>query len=134
MQNYYQTNDHFEQNLSLFFEQMQVNHADAAQDILDKRLLIIIEHSNPNGVITLDGRGSPLQVQFAKPKDRADLYIKTSAETLHQVLLGDEKLAKAIGSKKLVFKGSLRTAMALADLFHASQSSYRHIIDQTKPN
>ncbi len=129
---YYHTDVHFRQNLTNFFDLMQVNHTTAVQEILDKRLLVIIEHTSPSGVIALDGRHPPLTPSFIKPQERADLYIKTSTQTLHHVLLGDEKLTKAIGSKKLVFKGSLRTAMALADLFYASQTSYQAIINQDR--
>jgi hypothetical protein len=131
---YYQTDIHFRQNLTTFFDLMQVNHIDAVQEILDKRLLVIIEHTRPSGIITLDGRRPPLTPSFIKPKERADLYIKTGTDTLHHVLLGEEKLTKAIGSKKLVFKGSLRTAMTLADLFYASQASYQLVIRQDRPS
>lgn len=127
---YYHSDAHFQHNLSQFFDLMQVNHRDAVQEILDKRLLVIIEHSTPSGIITLDGRQAALTPSFTKPSERADLYIKTSTDTLHHVLLGQEKLTKAIGSKRLIFKGSLRTAMTLAELFHASQTSYQNIINQ----
>lgn len=127
---YYETNAQFERNLALFFERMQVEQATAVQDILKKNLLIIIDHTDPDGTIVLDGRETSIDVSFVKPKERGDLYIKTSTETLHHVLLGDLRLAKAIGSRDLIFKGSLRKAMALADLFHACQDTYRDIVAQ----
>jgi hypothetical protein len=129
---YYADTAHFERNLAQFFALMQRDHYTAVQQtILSKKLLILIHHTHPDGIISLDGRhGDPLVPTFSKPHGHPDLHIKTSTQTLHHILLGEQNITKAIGAKKLVFKGSLRTAMALADLFYASQNSYQFIISQ----
>jgi hypothetical protein len=57
-----------------------------------------------------------------------DLDVKLAADTLHQILLGQLSLTKALGSKQLVPTGPVWKTMVLADLFQQAKTIYPQVL------
>jgi hypothetical protein len=53
-----------------------------------------------------------------------------STDTLHCLLLGEMRLAKAIGSDLMICKGPVWKTLTLADVFHYAQQFYPGILQE----
>ncbi|MBP8000116.1 MAG: SCP2 sterol-binding domain-containing protein [Chloroflexi bacterium] len=110
------------------FAQIQQNDPHAAATLLQSRLVIRLQFTQPNGVILLSGRGQTVETHFGTNSLKSDLDINLSGDTLHAILLGQITLTKALGSGKLGVKGPVWKATVLADLFRQSQTLYPQIL------
>ena len=112
------------------FERIQQDDPEAARPLLASRLVIRLKVTEPTGVVMINGRTRPLTTHFGSNPTRPDLDIELSGDTLHQILLGQLAIAKALGSKQLKAKGPVWKAAVLADLFRQGQTIYPDILRQ----
>lgn len=115
---------------SAFFEAMLAQNPQAQKPIEQSKLNICFKVQQPSGEIWLNGRSAPLQPHFGTQADKADLDLRLSGDTLHQILLGKLWILKALGSKKLTAKGPIHKAKALNGLFEQGKSIYPQIYQE----
>ena len=118
----YQTTDQLYACANQLFDQIQRDDPEAARPLLASRLVIRLKVTAPVGEIVLNGRSRPITTHFGSNSTRPDLDIELSGDTLHQILLGQLAIAKALGSKQLKAKGPVWKAAVLADLFRQGQT------------
>jgi hypothetical protein len=114
------------------FAQLQAGQPDAAESLLKSRLCLQFVCADPQAVFTIDARQRPLAIIYGQPADgagpaKANLEVQVTADVLHQILLGELTLTKALGSKQLVPRGPIWKATALADLFYHAQKVYPQV-------
>lgn len=126
----YQTTDQLYACANQLFDQIQRDDPEAARPLLASRLVIRLKVTAPVGEIVLNGRSRPITTHFGSNSTRPDLDIELSGDTLHQILLGQLAIAKALGSKQLKAKGPVWKAAVLADLFRQGQTIYPDILRQ----
>jgi hypothetical protein len=109
------------------FDKLQQTPA-ATRGLQQSRLVVRLRCLNPALSVTVDARRNPVQVSYNQPIPRPHLDIELTALTLHQILLGQLSLTKALGQKKLKVEGPLMKAMLMADLFHQGRAIYPAIL------
>jgi hypothetical protein len=126
----YQTADQLYTCAQQLFDRIQQDDPNAARPLLASRLVIRFAITDLQGEIVLNGRTRPLQTTFGHNGTRPDLDIECTAATLHQILLGELAIAKALGRKQLKAKGPIFKATVLADLFRQGQTLYPKILQE----
>jgi len=124
----YQTTDQLYTCAQQLFDRIQRDDPEAARPLLASRLVIRLRLTGPAGEIVINGRTRPITTSFGSSANRPDLDIELSGDTLHQILLGQLAIAKALGSKQLKAKGPVWKAAVLADLFRQGQTIYPQIL------
>ena len=125
----YQTTDQLYACARQLFDRIQQDDPEAARPLMASRLVIRLKVKDPTGEIVINGRSRPDATYFfGGSPTRPDLDIELSGDTLHQILLGQLAIAKALGSKQLKAKGPVWKAAVLADLFRQGQTIYPDIL------
>ncbi|MEW5987679.1 MAG: SCP2 sterol-binding domain-containing protein [Chloroflexota bacterium] len=112
----------------LLFERLQEQDPTAADTFLAARLLIRFRCRQPAAEITLNGRRRPLETIFGSTTLRPDVEVELAADTLHQIMLGQLSLKKAVGNGQLKARGPLYKTLALTDLFYRGQALYPQVL------
>ncbi|MCA9942060.1 MAG: SCP2 sterol-binding domain-containing protein [Anaerolineales bacterium] len=107
------------------FRQVETDMPQATDSLLKARLCIRLNVSVPTATLLINAKERPLQIEYGRTNShKPDLDIDVTGDALHQILLGQLSLTKAIGSKKVKPKGPVWKATALADLFYHAQKIY----------
>lgn len=106
------------------FGRVEADLPQATESLLKAKLCIRFNCDVPDAELTLNARERPLQIDYGRSTHKPDLDVDITGEALHQILLGQLSLTKAVGSKKLKPKGPVWKVMALADLFYHAQKIY----------
>jgi hypothetical protein len=110
------------------FTSLQEVDPGATDIVLASRLVARLRTTNPTAEITLNGRQRPVQFTYGPARVRPTLDIELSADTLHNILLGELPLKKALGNGKLKVRGQVWKALDLADLFYRGQAVYPQVL------
>ena len=110
--------------LADLFGRVEADLPQATDSLLKAKLCIRFNVSEPEGLLLINARERPLQIEYGRSTQKPDLDIDVTGEALHQILLGQLSLTKAVGSKKVKPKGPIWKVMALADLFYHAQKIY----------
>lgn len=124
----YNSADELYANLQRLFAQIERSDPAAGEAILKAKMRIRLNCSDPAAAVHIDARQRPYQITYGSNAHKPDLDIALSTDTLHQILLGQLSLKKAIGRKQVVPHGPVFKVMALADLFRQAQKLYPNII------
>ncbi|MCP4417312.1 MAG: SCP2 sterol-binding domain-containing protein [Chloroflexi bacterium] len=120
----YQNEEHLYTCLRDLFAQIEADLPQATDSLLKAKICIRFNCSEPNAGLTINARKRPLQIDYGRSTHKPDLDVDVTGEALHQILLGNLSLTKAVGSKKVKPKGPVWKVMALADLFFHAQKIY----------
>ena len=115
-------------SVGMLFERLQSEDAGAADAVRKAKLVIRLAVQEPAGFININGRHNPVQTSFGNNGLRPDLDITLDGDTLHEIMLGNLSLTKAIGQKRLIVKGPIFKTMALADVFYRGQRIYPQVL------
>ena len=111
--------------LQTLFSQVEAELPQATDALLKAKLCIRFNISEPEAALIIDAKKRPLQIEYGQANShKPDLDVDITGEALHQILLGQLNLTKAVGSKKVKPKGPVWKVMALADLFYHAQKIY----------
>ena len=116
---------------ALFKKIAEVDEA-ASETLLASKLTIRFRCSEPSAEITFDARKKPVNIIYGSTTLKPVLDISLSADTLHEILLGEIGLTKAIGSRRMKPKGPIMKVVALEPLFHDAQSLYPGIFQNCR--
>lgn len=127
---FYESSQQFYATAQTLFDQVQAEYPQAADDVRKARLLIRFNCSDPEAIITINGRKEPPSVTFGENHFRPEVDVVLTTDTLHYILLGELRLAKALKTKELKVHGPVRKVLAVTDLFHQCQAIYPRILRQ----
>jgi putative sterol carrier protein len=125
---FYNSSQQFYATAQTLFDQVKAEYPQAAEDIRKARLLIRFQCSEPDAVIVINGRKEPPTVTYGENQFRPEVDVTLTTDTLHDILLGELGLAKALKTKELKVKGPARKVLAVVDLFHQCQVIYPRIL------
>lgn len=126
---FYAHADQLYASLRVLFARIEAENAQATETILKSGLLFCFRCSDPTAKLVIDARGRPLHIRYgADNTQKPDLDIELAADTLHQILLGELSLTKAMGGKKLKPKGPIWKTTILADLFRHAKTIYPEVL------
>jgi len=112
------------------FARMEAEDPQAADGLLKKRLCVKLRCTNPEAEMMFDCRKRPLAISYHGNHIKPDLDVEVTCDALHQILLGELRLSKAVGSKQLKPNGPVWKVTPLADLFHQAQKIYPDVARQ----
>jgi hypothetical protein len=110
------------------FSRIESHDPTAAQSLVKAALAITFRCSAPAAAITIDARKAPVQLFYGANGVKPTIEVGLAADTLHCLLLGEIRLAKALGSELLKVQGPIWKTMSLADLFHYAQQFYPDVL------
>jgi alkyl sulfatase BDS1-like metallo-beta-lactamase superfamily hydrolase len=107
------------------FGRVEADLPQAADSLLKAKLCIRFNVSEPDAMLLINAKKRPLHIEYGRANHhKPDLDVDITGEALHQILLGQLSLTKAVGSKQVKPKGPIWKIMALADLFYHAQKIY----------
>jgi hypothetical protein len=114
--------------MQALFDCIQDEDPGAADAILASRLIIHLSFVEPVAEILINGRHRPMQITFGSSHLRPTLDIELAADTLHNIMLGEQSMTKALAAGLLKVRGPVWKATALADLFRRGQALYPQVL------
>ena len=114
------------------FRRIDEIDADAAAALTSAGLTIRFRCTQPTADITIDGKQQSLQIRYGPTDVKPDLDIALSADTLHDILLGDLRLSKALGSGRMKPRGPVWKATSLEPLLHHAQALYPQVLRECR--
>lgn len=113
------------------FEAMRAEIPNPIDQLAQQKLLVRMRFNNPTADILVNGRRTPVTIQFGSPKPasgmRADFETEMSADTLHFILLDHLSLKSAIASQKVKVVGALWKTGSLGDILNCGRLLYPEI-------
>ncbi len=107
------------------FSRIESELPQAADSLLKAKLCIRFNITGPEATLLINAVERPLQIEYGRATShQPTLDVDITGEALHQILLGQLSLTKAVGSKKVKPKGPVWKVAALADLFYHAQKIY----------
>lgn len=115
------------------FSKIEEEDTGATESLLKSKLSIRFQCSEPTAAITIDARKKPVNIIYGSAGIKPILDISLSADTLHEILLGEIGLSKAMGSKRMKPKGPIWKSVALEPLLHDAQKLYPEVLKDCNP-
>ena len=115
--------------LKLLFSRIGENDPGAARAISRSRLLMRLRLSSPSAIVTFNGRQDPLEIFYGASTLRPDIELDMPADMLHQILLSELPLKKAVASGKMKVRGPFLKAFVFGDIFRSGQALYPQILE-----
>jgi hypothetical protein len=116
------------------FKKIEEEDAAASESLLKSKLSIRFKCSEPTAAIMIDARKKPVNIIYGSSGVKPILDISLSADTLHEILLGEIGLSKAMGSGRMKPKGPIWKSTALEPLLHDAQKLYPEVLKDCNPS
>ena len=126
----YHSDDQLYSCLRALFGLIETQEPAATNALLKAALAITFTCSAPVASITIDARKAPVNLAYGPSPVKPTIEVGLTADTLHCLLLGEMRLAKAIGSDLIDLKGPVWKTLSLADVFHHAQRFYPKILQE----
>jgi hypothetical protein len=129
----YATDDQLYTCFKALFSRIGEEDDEAEKALLKSKLSIRFNCEDPSASILIDAQKEPLQILYGNTSIKPKLDIALSADTLHEILLGDIGLSKAMGSGRMKPKGPIWKSVALEPLLHDAQKFYPEVLKECNP-
>ena len=116
------------------FSKIEEEDTEVTESLLKSKLSIRFRCSEPTAAITIDARKKPVNIVYGSTGIKPILDIRLSADTLHEILLGEIGLSKAMGSGRMKPKGPIWKSVALEPLLHEAQNLYPEVLKDCNPS
>ncbi len=126
----YQSDAQLYSCLRALFGLIEAQEPAATSALLKASLAITFTCSAPAAYLTIDARKSPVNLSYGSTTVKPTIEVGLTADTLHCLLLGEMRLAKAIGSDLIDLKGPVWKTLSLADVFHHAQRFYPLVLQE----
>jgi len=127
---FYNSSELLVATLDSLFERVQETYPQAAEDLEQAKLILMFRCSDPSATILINGRRHPANVTFGESRIRPEVDVELKADTLHNILLGELGLSKALYSHSMKIKGPARKSLAVTGLFHECQKLYSEVLQE----
>ena len=97
----YATDEQLYSCFQTLFQRIAAEDEAAAESLLKSKLSIRFQCSEPTAAITIDAKNKPVDITYGPTRVKQILDINLSADTLHEILLGEIGLSKAMGSGRM---------------------------------
>lgn len=114
--------------LQALFGQIQTQAPDALKGLTTSKLLLHLKTSAPMAEVWLNGKGKTFAASYGPSKDRADLDVEMAADVLHQILLDELSMKKAMGNGQIKVKGPVWKMQVVIDIIKAGRGFYPDVL------
>ena len=119
--------DHLYQVLGALFDRIS-QEPDMARRLLESKLIVRFRYKDPEGIVTVNMRSSPITYHFGESDLEPDVEMIQSGDTSHQFWQGKLNVARAIATRKVVTRGSVPKALALLPAVKPAFSLYPGVL------
>ncbi len=112
--------------LRALFERVSQDPA-AVKALVEARLIIRLQTSDPAAVVVLNGRKNPPQLSYSVNGLMPDLDVQTSADALHQILGREMRLRAAVATRQIQVRGPVWKSFVLEAIFRSAQALYPEV-------
>lgn len=106
------------------FSQLEARSPAALAGLLQERLSLRFKCTDPAAEITLDGHKRPVQISYGPAAGRPDLDLEMPADVLHNILLDELSMKKAMGSGRIRVHGPAWKLKVMIDIVKAGRTIY----------
>ena len=108
----------------------QIEAADPSttETLLKSKIAIRFSLTEPKAEMMLDARKRPFHITYGPSTIKPTLDITLTTQTLHEILLGQLPLTKALGGKRIKPKGHVWKVITLAPLFDKAKDIYPSVL------
>jgi hypothetical protein len=114
--------------MEALFKKMEGMTPNPVDALTSSRMIFRIKLTQPNALITINGRKRPVSVVYGISNGRADLEIEMTAETLHLILLDEYSIKKGFSAGELKARGPIWKALSFAEIFQKGRSFYPQVL------
>jgi len=130
----FDTDEAFYRAMHELFKTMEAQTPSPIDKITAQKMVVRLRFSNPSAQIVVNGRFTPVRIQYGDPRQpsiaQPDLDAEMAADTIHLILLDSLSLKSALASKKIKVTGALWKTNSLAELLLNGRSLYPAIARQ----
>ena len=117
------SSDHLYASLKELFNQVGQD-PQSADAVAATGMIFRLRLTSPEAEVTLNSRKNPVKILYGRNTLIPDLVVEMEADTLHQILLGELPLGKALANGKLKVRGPFWNVKDLEAVFHSCQKIY----------
>lgn len=114
--------------LKELFRQVAIENPDATVTISRSRMYFRLLVHSPEAEVNLNGKVKPVEISYGATKVRPDIVLQMPTDMLHQILMAELPLKKAVATGKLKLQGNIMKAFGFESLFHSCQSIYPQVL------
>lgn len=122
--------DHLYAVLSTLFSRINETNPGAVNIAATSGVIYRLRFSEPTAEMTINTRHNPVEINYGASSLRADIEVSLSADTFHQILLGEMGLKKAWSSGLVKLRGTFWKAIALEEIFRLGQRLYPGVLQE----
>jgi hypothetical protein len=111
-----------------FFNKMRETYPRAEDAVKKAKALIRISCPDLEAEFLINGRRNPVEIAYGPSRIRPEVDVEMASDTLHDILLGQLSLPRAVTSRKMKVKGPVWKTFSLADLFERGQDIYPEVL------
>lgn len=127
----FNSTEHLYASLRLLFDTIQNTDPMAGRNLAASRLLIRLELSMPEAQVLINGRQMPVKISYGSSALRPDLDVAMSADTLHQILLAELPLPRALANGQMRVRGPVWKTGALEGILLRGQKVYPQVLQSS---
>lgn len=125
---YFASADQLVRILKRLFDRMRDEAPEATREVSNARLIIRLNLSSPALQVIINGRHNPAQVAYGSGPLRPDLDISLAADALHDILMAELPLKKALASGQMKVRGPIFKTFTLEGIFQKGQQLYPEVL------
>lgn len=127
---YYHDAQSLYQTMGQLFKQMREQQPNPVDALVQNKISIRFQFTQPEAEIGINARKNPVQVTFGEPmKIRPELNIQLDAETLHQILIDELTLSKAVADRRMKVMGPIWKTFTLKEILDQGRSLYPQLLE-----
>jgi putative sterol carrier protein len=116
--------------LKLLFKQISEQNPQVTESVNKSRLILRLSIRDPEVELLINGRSKPVKISYGPSDMRPDIDVEMTADAFHNIMLGELRLKKALGSGQMKVKGPVWKSFVLEDIFHQGQKLYSDILKE----
>lgn len=124
----YKATDQLYSSLQQLFSRIELTDPQAMTTVQKSKLHVRFQTTQPAGIVVVNARQRPLAITYGVNGRKPDVDIQLQADTLHQILLGELSIPKALGRRALVASGPIWKTTALNGILNQARQLYPQVL------
>lgn len=125
---FYSSPDHLYTSLGETLTRAQTHAPDAADAVINAKLIIQMRFTDPLAELLVNGRKTPFQVEYGPTKLRPELELNLAADTFHQILLQELEIKTAVARGLIKVRGPVWKLTSFGPVIEAGQQVYPFVL------
>lgn len=125
---FYPTSEHLYTSLGQTLTRAQTHAPQAAEALIQSRLIIQMRFTGPQAELLVNGRKNPFQLEYGPTQLRPELELHLAADTFHQILLRQLAIKAAASRGLIKVRGPVWKLASFGPMIEAGQQVYPFVL------